>query len=61
MMHSNTNRAFQKNRIEQAIKKELVLLKLENTLGKPKQELQSIISKGLLDILTQVPFSYRNR
>lgn len=44
---------------EQKFKEELLVRKLENKLGKSANEVRSMLSEGLLSLLTQVPFSVR--
>jgi hypothetical protein len=43
---------------ERKLRQELVLSKLESKLGKPKKELRSLISDNLLNLLSQVPFTF---
>jgi hypothetical protein len=38
-------------------KEEVLINKLQNKLGKSKDEVKKIISAGLMDVLTKVPFS----
>jgi len=38
-------------------KEEIILSRLETKLGKSKEELNSLISKDLMSLLTKVPFS----
>lgn len=38
-------------------REELLITRLENTLGKPRVEVTKMISKDLMDLLTMVPFS----
>jgi hypothetical protein len=47
----------------EASKEEILLNRLEEKLGKSKDEVQGIISNGLLSLLTKVPFdrNYKNR
>jgi hypothetical protein len=38
-------------------KEDVLITKLQNKLGKSKKEVKTIISAGLMDVLTKVPFS----
>ncbi len=49
------NRRFRPK--NEKLKKHFILTRLEETLGKPRQELKALISDELLQTLSQVPFS----
>ncbi len=38
-------------------KEDILINKLQNKLGKSRDEVKKIISSGLMDVLTKVPFS----
>lgn len=42
-------------------KEEILLSRLKKKLGKPKAELEKMISKNLMDLLTMVPFDTEKR
>ena len=44
---------------EQQIREEVLVAKLEQRLGKSKNEVKSLLSEGLISLLAQVPFSLR--
>ncbi|WMJ74818.1 hypothetical protein RCC89_16810 [Cytophagaceae bacterium ABcell3] len=48
------------NRIEFS-KEEVLLNKLESKLGKPKEEVKTLISNDLMNLLTMVPFSTKEK
>jgi hypothetical protein len=39
------------------LKEEILLTRLENRLGKSKEEVKKLLSKDLIELLTQVPFT----
>lgn len=58
-IHKTVRKIRLSNRIarEAENKEELILTKLEASLGKPKEEVQKMISDGLMKILTMVPIT----
>jgi hypothetical protein len=42
-------------------KEEILLTKLETKLGKSKDEVKKLLSKDLMELLTQVPFTYNDK
>jgi len=38
-------------------KEEILLIRLEDRLGKSKEEVKKLLSKDLMELLTQVPFT----
>jgi hypothetical protein len=49
------NISRENNRIDWS-KEEILLCRLEKKLGKPRKELEKMISKNLMELLTMVPF-----
>ncbi len=49
------NRRFRPQ--NEKLKKHFIMERLEETLGKPRQELKNLISDDLLQTLSKVPFS----